>query len=640
MQRSLSARLSFWIVLAAALLFVGLTVYLGRIWRTGVREEVDKDASQVLENAVLRLDDILDDVERTADVTSWFVLRDLEKPDRMVTYATNTLKYDAALNSCSISFEPWFYKAMGQYYSIFAWHDPDGSVDWEQEGDDDYRYFEKIWYQMPKQLGYGCWTEPYSDVADKPGMNADMLVSYCRPIFRNNSFFVGVVSLDLSLRRLSEELYDVKPYPNAYCILTGKDGNYLVHPDSGRLMFHSLFTDALDLSVPELQELGEAMGRQERGKRVITLDEQRFFVYFRPVPTTGWSIAIFCPENDILGPYNRMQSDMILIMLASLVLMFFLFVWLIRRQLEPLEELADEADTIASGQFDHPMDFKDRNDEIGLLSQSFEHMQASLVQHIRELTETTASRERMEKELQIARNIQMGMVPHDFNLGDSVDLYASMVPAREVGGDLYDFFVQDGRLYLCIGDVSGKGVPASLFMSVARAMFRIVARQGLHPAEIARRINDTVSEKNDQMIFVTMFIAAIDLGTGVMEYCNCGHNQPVLLMAGKEPQFLDCVPNTAVGIMTGFEFEGQQVKDMHEKVLFLYTDGLNEAENAAHEQFGNERMLAELGFVPFLDSLTTVNRLSAAVAAHVAGAEPSDDLTMLCLKLKSNNKRI
>ena len=634
MRRSLSARLSFWIVLVAALLLLGMIISLSRVWRAGVRAEVDKDAAQVLDNAVLRLDDILDDVERTASVLYRFVIRDLDKPDMMVSHSNNTIRYNSALSGCSISFEPGYYPSKGEYYSIYSWPGENDKIEWEQEGADDYRYYEKEWYLYSKQLGYDCWTEPYLDTTGIAGKEVEMLISYCTPVFDSTSVFVGAITLDLSLKQLSEALYNVRPYPNAYCILIGEGGKYLVHPDSDKLMTHSIYSDAEELAVPELVKLGESMEKQERGEQELFLNGQHYYVFYRPVPTTGWNIAIFCPESDIYGGYDRLQRKILWSLLAGLALVFLLSVLLIRHQLAPLAKLAEEADYIASGNFDRPMPVRKRNDEIGVLSQSFVHMQSSLVRHIQELTESTASRERMERELQIARNIQMGMVPHDFDLGKKVDLYASMVPAREVGGDLYDCFVQDDKLYLCIGDVSGKGVPASLFMSVARAMFRVVARQGLAPAEIARRINDTVSEKNDQMIFVTMFLAAVDLKTGVMEYCNCGHNAPVLFPGpDKAPAFLDCLSNTALGIESGFDYEGQRVDDMRGKILFLYTDGLNEAENADHEQFGNDRMLACLGDGPFLDARSLIDRLSEAVASHVAGAEASDDLTMLCLRI-------
>ena len=272
MQRPLSAKLSFWIVLAAALLFFVMILYLVRVWRSGVGEEVDKDAEQVLENAVFHLDDILEDAEWTTSVLAWFVDRDLDRPDMMIPHATNTLRYNTTLNSCSISFEPWFYPKKGEYYSIFSWHGPDGKIEWEQEGDDTYRYFEKEWYQLSKNLGYDCWTKPYLDDTNAPGLDSEMYISYCNPIFKDNSIFVGVITLDLSVKRLSETLYNVKPYENAYCIMLDEDGEYLVHPDADKLMSHSIFTEAEDLSLPALAELGEAMGRQEKGKKTFTMD--------------------------------------------------------------------------------------------------------------------------------------------------------------------------------------------------------------------------------------------------------------------------------------------------------------------------------------------------------------------------------
>ena len=261
-------------------------------------------------------------------------------------------------------------------------------------------------------------------------------------------------------------------------------------------------------------------------------------------------------------------------------------------------------------------------------------MQSSLVRQIDELTKATAARERLDRELQIARGIQMAMVPHTFPEREDIDLYALMTPAREVGGDLYDFFIEDEKLYFCIGDVSGKGIPASLMMAVAKSMFRILAKQGLPPADIARQINDIAAEDNAQMIFVTMFFGTLDLSTGVLSYCNAGHNAPVVLRHKKgKAHFLPCKPNMAIGIMAGFEFEGETLEDFRGDTLFVYTDGLNEAENAAHEQFGNERMLEILGENQRKGARDIIEIMNQAVAAHVDGAEASDDLTMLCVRM-------
>ena len=632
---SLSSRISFWIVLVAALL---LAIMVGQIWLgwgRSITTEVEKDSMQVLDNTVMRVNGILEDAELAAANLYWLVERDIDKPDEMVRYSNEAVRNNPVLNSCSIAFEPYFYPEKGRYYSIFSYHDAQDSVAWEQEGDEDYDYFSLVWYQLPKQLERPCWTEPYCDMSVEGYEGLDtLMVSYCWPFFTKDTTFAGTVAVDISLKWLTRTLHSVKPYPNSYCVMLGSTGSYLVHPNYEKLFYDNVFTDVH--SDPDVYDLGHAMLSRERGMRKLELDGEPCFVFFAPLETTGWSLAIVCPEKDIYGNFQHSRHMMTLNILVSLLAMFFLFGWLIRRQIAPLSELAARADYIASGNLDHPLEPTHRNDEIGLLTASFQNMQTSLVRYIQELTTATAMRERMERELQIARNIQMGMVPHQFPTREDVDLYASMTPAREVGGDLYDFLILNDKLYICVGDVSGKGVPASLIMAVSRGMFRILAHQELEPVEIAARINDTLSEENKEMLFVTMFIACIDLHTGVMDYCNCGHNAPVLIPCdGNAPVFLDCKPNTVIGVMPGFAYEGQRVDDVRGQVLFLYTDGLNEAENAAHEQYGNDAMLAELGRKPFQNACSLIEQLNEAVGRHVDGAEPSDDLTLFCVKINA-----
>ena len=634
-RSSLPTKLSAWFVISSAVLFVGALGYMFFVARDFVRRESEMRAKQILDNTMLRVNGILEDVEIAADNVEWMVLRNLSKPDSMILYSNAALANNRGVNSCSISFEPYYYPEKGLYYSIFSYRNQDGEIEWEQEGDENYQYFYMDWYLMPKLLGRSCWTEPYNDKneEDDEAMDTEMMISYCRPIFDADSVFVGSISLDISLKWLSETLSPVKPYPNSYCIMVGRGGTYLVHPDSEKLFYQTLFTGDLESPDPDRHQLGQALHNREEGMQRIYLDGQLNYVFYNTMAATGWGVAIVFPERDIFGAFHRLQRTVLLLVLLGLTLLMALSYLLIHRQLAPLHELATEAENIASGHLDHPLKTDDRTDEIGVLNRSFRDMQSSLVTYIDELKETTASKERIERELQIARNIQMAMIPHVFPEQKDMDLYALMIPAREVGGDLYDFLIQDDKLYFCLGDVSGKGVPASLVMSLARGMFRILARQSLSPAEIARQINEMSSEDNPQMIFVTMFIAALDLKSGVLEYCNCGHNNPVLIPdSAGQAEFLACEPNVALGVMSGFCFKGQTIEDFRGKTLFVYTDGLNEAENADHEQFGNERMLKILRETAFVDARSEVMRLKQSVDVHVNGAEQSDDLTMLCIR--------
>ena len=245
-----------------------------------------------------------------------------------------------------------------------------------------------------------------------------------------------------------------------------------------------------------------------------------------------------------------------------------------------------------------------------------------------------AAQERIESELRIARDIQMSMVPSTFPEREGLDMFASMTPAKEVGGDLYGYVLQDNQLYFAVGDVSGKGVPASLFMAQVTRLFRTLADQHMPPAEICTRMNKALSgEDNVNGMFVTMFVAQLDLTTGHLSFCNAGHNPPVLGGGNHHGDFLDMLPNAPIGLWPDLEYEGEEIDSIKGRPLFIYTDGLNEAENRQQEQFGDDRLLSILRNTRFENSRQVIETLKADVEKHRNGAEPNDDLTMLCLQM-------
>ena len=260
-----------------------------------------------------------------------------------------------------------------------------------------------------------------------------------------------------------------------------------------------------------------------------------------------------------------------------------------------------------------------------------------------QLEETTAAKERIESELRIARDIQMSMVPDVFPKYEGLDMYAEMTPAKEVGGDLYGYVMKGDKLYFCVGDVSGKGVPASLFMAQSARLFRTLATEGMMPADIAVRMNNELTEGNDQGMFVTMFMGLLHLDTGRLDYCNCGHNPPILVGSEKGKvkseklagaAFLEMqYENQPLGLWEDDPFYGESIDDIRGKQLLIYTDGLNEAENQQKDLLGNKRLLELMVDTQSLDSHQVIDMLKSAVEQHRAGAEPNDDLTLMCLKL-------
>ena len=630
-KKSLSTKLSLWIVIFTAVILVTALGYMFNVSRQAIRQEAENHATEILENTTLRVNAILERVEVAANNTDWLITRHLDGPDSMFVYSRRILENNPDLNGCSIAFEPGFFKQKGRYFSAFSLRD-NGEILTTQEGNEHYEYFYMDWYQLCKLLDQPVWTEPFLDYNPEDIYSKDMIASYCKPIKDKNGKYVGTISVDLSLTWLSNTISAVKPYPNSYSIMIGRGGTFFVHPDSTKLFYHTIFTETLDHEDTALAALGHAMQRGEEGMRQLVIDGQESYVFYKPLGNTGWSVAIVCPESDIFGAFDRLSRAVTISVFVGLLLLLLICIQIITRELKPLRRLADQAGVIAKGNFDETLPESKRVDEIGQLSQSFSDMQRSLAGYIEELKQTTAQKASIENELKVASDIQMSMVPRIFpafpNRPD-IDLYASMTPAKEVGGDLYDFFIQDERLYFCVGDVSGKGIPASLFMAVTRNLFRIVAQQGHTPEEIATQINLILSHDNEQNMFVTMFIGCADLRTGHLDYCNCGHNAPLI-----DGQFLKLqYTNCPIGILEEAEFHGESIDDVRGRQILIYTDGLNEAENPQKQLFGDERLQELMEKALSLNSEQVIDMLKEAVERHRNGAVPNDDLTLLCLKL-------
>ena len=251
----------------------------------------------------------------------------------------------------------------------------------------------------------------------------------------------------------------------------------------------------------------------------------------------------------------------------------------------------------------------------------------------KKLADMKAAQERIESELRIARDIQMSMVPSIFPEREGLDMFAQMTPAKEVGGDMYGYVLLGDKLYFAVGDVSGKGVPASLFMAQATRLFRTLAAQGMMPAEICTRMNNALNEDNEQGMFVTMFLGLLDLQTGHLNFCNAGHNPPIIGGGDNQGDFLEMQANAPIGLFPDLEYEGEEIDSVKGRALFIYTDGLNEAENPQQEQFGDERLLSILRDTHFDSAQQVIESLKEEIENHRKGAEPNDDLTMMCIRV-------
>ena len=384
------------------------------------------------------------------------------------------------------------------------------------------------------------------------------------------------------------------------------------------------------------RKLGDVMRAGESGDLSVVVDGIRSDVYYAPLLHSGWSMGIVVPTERLLTPAIAYGAIIIFLILLGVLLVFLTCRRTIKKASTPLIQLAESAQEIATGKFDTSLPTIKNKDELRLLRDSFDYMQSSLARYVDELKETTARNASIEHELSVARSIQMSMLPitwPPFPERDDLDIFGSVAPAKAVGGDLFDFRIRDEKLYFCIGDVSGKGIPAALVMTVISSMFRTLSASEDSPHRIMTAINDTISARNENLMFVTLFVGSLDLSTGVLQYTNAGHNAPFVITDG-EPRMMPVDANIPVGIMADWSYSLQETTLSPGTILFLYTDGLTEATRSDGELFQEERVQAQLSGH---DENTSAERLvadmTAAVNRFIGDAEQSDDLTMLVLKM-------
>ena len=582
--------------------------------------------------------------ENIIDELSWH----LTTPEVVASTLQYELNTNHHIDGCGIGFVADFFPDQGRWFEPYASKSGDEIVV-RNIGSVTHDYFKSEWYNQGLKSSEGVWSNPYFD-EDGAGT---VLCTFSRLVFAEpEGTPAAVFGADVSLEELSKLIVESVDTENVntpfikidperkdlqvYCFIIAPNGNYIVHPDSERILKTSFYDYAPSADGGKYRKLGDAMTAGEKGDMRLKVDGILSDVYYSPLMSSGWSMGIVVPTRRLLMPGFLFGAMILTLILIGLLIVFFSCRRSINESAKPLMRLAESTKEIAQGKFDTELPEINTNDELRLLRDSFDNMQGSLAMYVEELTETTAQKASMENELSVARNIQMSMLPQTwpaFPDRNDLDIYGSVIPAKAVGGDLYDFHIRDGKLFFCIGDVSGKGIPASLVMAVISSLFRTLSGSEDNPDRILSSINYSTSARNESLMFVTFFVGVLDLSSGELTYSNAGHNAPVVITDGV-PRMLDVDPNVALGITADWEYSVQRMTLSPGSILFLYTDGLTEATRSGGELFGEERVLEHLsGHGAGTRSEGLVAHMIDAVAKFVGDSEQSDDLTMLVLKL-------
>ena len=624
---SLSARLSIFILIITTSLLTTIVILNYNSSRKYVEKESIEHAQSALDNTILRINNVLSSVETAVQKVSWMVKENIDNPDYMYTLTRRLIETDDFICGSAVAFEPHYYPDKGLFYSPYSYREGDNIMN-KQLGNNNYDYHYMDWYQIPKLLNKPYWSEPYFDQG-----GADIIMmTYSYPIYDTDGKMFAILTADIALEWFAEQVNSIHTYPNSFNLMIGRGGTYLVHRDTRAILNRTMFESAMNNNDEKILQTTHDMVNGKRGMAEYDYGFKTY-IFYAPIKATGWSVAVSCLHSDIFSKVVDMRAKVMMIATPGLILLVVLCYLLIRYMMKPLNEFAQSAMEIAKGNFSATLPKRKNNYEMETLHNSFSFMQESLQNYIDELKVTTVNKERIESELRIAREIQMGMVPKifpPFPKRNDIDLYATLIPAKEVGGDLYDFFIEDNKLHFIIGDVSGKGVPASLVMAVTCRMFRTVASNIHVPSKIIDVLNNAIAESNESNMFCTAFVGILDLETGNLQYSNAGHNPPFIIKPDGSTFMLPVKPNLAMGLWQGFEYQDQECQIEKGTKIFLYTDGVNEAENIDKVLFGEDKMLEILSKQKTRNPQEVIEMMLNEIKCHTDGAEQNDDITMLC----------
>ncbi len=577
------------ILLAALLLEVisGIQYYYTHCM---LAEELEKRAELELTTKVILTKSNLNLAVNSVNGHLWDVMRNIHQPDSMLDVAECVLRSHKNLLGCGIAFEPNFYPMKGRLYEPYAyWHD--GDVVKAQIAGAHHDYTQNASYQKAVHTREWLWTEPYYYEEAKTSM-----ITYVQPLKDANDSIMAVFMLDLSTDWLGDTLNYRQLYPSSYTLLLSEQGKLIAGPRT------------TEKNEEDIRRIIAVVNDDDTGKLLCSKENTRTYSFqssngdeafvftakFKTDPR--WQMVVVCYEDEVFGPLREVRVNILLMMLVGFAIMGFIVYRFFMKE--------------------------------------------------RDLNRTLLKQTRIDSELRIARDIQLKMLPMTYppfpNRSD-LDIYGSLVPAREVGGDMYDFFIRDENLFFCIGDVSGKGVPAAMLMASTHSMFRAFSSHGNDPAQIMYRINESACQGNNSNMFVTIFIGVLNLQTGQLCYCNAGHDRPIVINSNGI-SMLDAKPHLPVGIFDDMHYETEESVLTPNSMMFLYTDGLTEAmaplpatdhnaETVRHNLFGIERVMSNLQHHEAqISAKQLLDSINMAVNNFVGDAEQSDDLTMLAIR--------
>ena len=580
---SLTWRLVAWILGSVGLVFLGTLLYSDALSRDLIVAAAGSEAANVTRAYVKDIQNGLQSIEGRTELLAEVVGTVSPPQEELGEILRTFVSGSEAIYGSTVAFTPGGFRQDVQHFAPYYYQDGE-EIAYKDLADDSYRYWEWDWYTSVASSKQPRWSEPY---VDEGGGNARM-VTYSVPFFLGGDEtqeLRGVLTADVSLEWLHQRMKTLRVGETGYGAILSQRGYVISHPDE-TLLRHQTVAELEERDpAPEVVAIVERMMRGESGFEPIHdrhLGKPARMTY-APIGHAGWSLAVVYPEDELMADVNFVNRRQSVLLIVGLLALVAVVIALSRRMTKPIRALAGSAGRIATGDLDLELPTSQSEDEIGALTRAFGNMRDSLKTYIRNLKETTAAKERLESELKLARKIQMDMLPKGKLGGDQegFELAATLISARDVGGDLYYHFQDDGRVAFLVGDVSGKGVPAALFMARTKTLFETIARSAGEVGEALAIVNQSLCRENEAGMFVTVFAGVFDPSTGKLRCAAGGHDPPALLPGDSTaPRFLDLEGGPLLGLLEVAEFPTHEVELSSQDSIVISTDGVSEARNA------------------------------------------------------------
>lgn len=634
---TLALKLGCLVLVCTGLIFFSAFGYYNRVARQHLLQTVEENTRNLARSTVNRIEAVLQAVEPLPQLVARQVAAGKSSDAEILSLVRSELASSPHIYGSAVARDPAGYPTNTPPSVPYLYHKAGGFA-LSDLADAAYDYTAQDWYLIPRETGKPAWTDPYFD----EGGGEAMMCTYVVPFYRESggkSVFGGVVGADVLLDHLVATVAEIKLYEHGFAFLLSQNGQIISHPNPQYLYKESIFSLADEKGDSRWRELGRKMLRGGEGfvPMASLQDGSPVWVYYAPI-SSGWSVGILFPESDVLAGLHAMNRVVYWIGSVGFVVLLGVISLLSLRVTRPIHSLAQQTEAIARGNLSLALPPIKSHDEVGLLSRSFENMRLALREYVANLAATTAAKERIESELKIAHAIQRSFLPKrfpPFPEHHEFEIYAELQAAKEVGGDLYDYFLQNQHLlFFSIGDVSGKGVPAALFMAVTKTLLKGVAEQHLSLSRVLEKVNHELYVDNDQLMFVTLCCGVLDFRTGQVHYTNAGHLPPLHLRRPQGVNWVELPKGSLLGITEAPGYETRTLKLQPMETLLLYTDGVTEAMNARKELFGEERLRAFAEGQVAVPPKDLVQGLFCAVRDFAGAEEPSDDITVLALQYR------